>query len=266
MEITPLQLHNVRIIYSDITDLKVDAIVNSTNTQLIDPNNNCVDSQIRKKAGPELSKYLTETYKEGCETGKAIISPAFKLPCKYIIHTVVSKYDLSENYLNSLKLCEEHKIESIAFCSIGTGLNNLNRQASAEFAIKSVYKFLLSSKFKYPKKIYFCVYDVDTSYEELINKYFIKQDTNIKELDIIYRTGMTGSMTLQEIDVNNTKFSDLIAESNKTDKIYTRIYLSENDSSEIHWVKFFRNTISTLIDYYNLNIDKLIITLKSEFP
>lgn len=119
----------ISIIQGDITKLDVDAIVNAADRSLLGDGG--VDGAIHRAAGYELLdeclKIRKEKYVNGLPTGEAVITKAYKIPCKYIIHTVGPIYEkddvslLKKCYLNSIKLAEENNCESIAFPSISTG-------------------------------------------------------------------------------------------------------------------------------------------------
>lgn len=141
----------------DITALKVDAIVNAANSQMCGcfrPMHNCVDNIIHSKAGIELRLCgydLMQAQGHEEPTGQAKITPAFNLPCKYVLHTVgpivqgrlQKKHErlLASCYRSCLELAEEHKVESIAFCCISTGVFMFPNQRAAEIAVETVLKY-----------------------------------------------------------------------------------------------------------------------------
>lgn len=131
----------------DITKLKVDAIVNAANRSLLGGGG--VDGAIHRAAGPELLEFNRKL--DGCETGEAKISPGFKLPAKFIIHTVGPVWQggnsnedgLLENcYLNSLRLTVKNKIKTIAFPAISAGVYGFPLERATNIAVKTVIKFL----------------------------------------------------------------------------------------------------------------------------
>lgn len=148
----------------DITTLKCDAIVNAANSQLLGcfyPNHLCIDNAIHTYAGIELRLECDKIMKEQIfseKTGGAKITPAYNLPCKYIIHTVgpIVDFKLTEKncknlyscYTSCLKLAEENGIKSIAFCCISTGEFRFPNVKAAEIAINAVKAYKAETKSK----------------------------------------------------------------------------------------------------------------------
>jgi len=137
----------IEIIQGDITKQKVDAIVNAANTSLLGGGG--VDGAIHRAAGPELLEYNKKL--GGCPTGEAKLSPGFKLPAKYVIHTVGPVWSrgnrhedelLADCYKNSLKLAVEKGIKSIAFPSISTGAYRFPLERAAKISVAETKKFI----------------------------------------------------------------------------------------------------------------------------
>lgn len=150
----------------DITRLQVGAIVNAANSGMTGcyrPCHNCIDNCIHTYAGIQLRNYCNDMMrKQGYEepTGQAKITPAFNLPCDYVIHTVgpivqgglTEKHEelLKSCYRSCLELAEENGIESIAFCCISTGVFLFPNRRAAELAVQTVkqYKERTNTKIK----------------------------------------------------------------------------------------------------------------------
>jgi len=133
----------IEIIQGDITTLDVDAVVNAANTSL--RGGGGVDGAIHRAAGRELLEACKEI--GGCPTGEARITPGFKLPAKWVIHTVgpvwhgggSGEADLLESaYRSSLELARQHDIDSIAFPGISTGVYGFPKEQAAEIALRTM--------------------------------------------------------------------------------------------------------------------------------
>lgn len=138
----------------DITRLKVGAIVNAANsgmTGCYQPCHNCIDNCIHTYAGIQLRNYCDALMRvQGHEepTGQAKLTPAFNLPCEYVIHTVgpIVQGKLTERhekllascYRSCLEAAEEQQIASIAFCCISTGVFHFPNERAAEIAVETV--------------------------------------------------------------------------------------------------------------------------------
>jgi len=151
-------MSKIELIQGDITQLKVDAIVNAANKTLLGGGG--VDGAIHRAAGPELIAECKTL--NGCETGEAKITKGYNLVAKSVIHTVgpvwhegiKNEIELLRNcYQNSLQLAIDNKIKTIAFPNISTGIYRFPKELAADIAIKTVSNFLESTK--KIKKVYF---------------------------------------------------------------------------------------------------------------
>ena len=136
-------LFTIKVIQADITTLQVDAIVNAANSTLLGGGG--VDGAIHRAAGRELVAYCRTL--QGCPTGEAKISPGFKLPAKYVIHTVGPVWHggnrgeaelLANCYRNCIDLAQQNNITSIAFPAISTGVYGYPIADATDIAIHSV--------------------------------------------------------------------------------------------------------------------------------
>ena len=142
----------------DITTLRCDAIVNAANSALLgcwQPCHSCIDNMIHSLSGVQLRIKCNEIIQEQRheeETGTAKITPAYNLPCKYVLHTVgpiisgpLRKEDcdlLAGCYQSCLELAAGNNVRSVAFCSISTGVFHFPQQRAAEIAVETVRQFL----------------------------------------------------------------------------------------------------------------------------
>jgi len=138
----------IEILQGDITRLDVDAIVNAANSRLAGGGG--VDGAIHRAAGAaELQAACRQI--GGCATGDAVITPGFKLPARYIIHTVGPVYRggthgeaelLASCYRRSLEVARDHGLKTIAFPAISTGIYGYPFEAATQIALRSVGDFL----------------------------------------------------------------------------------------------------------------------------
>lgn len=152
-DLTPVQ-EGVYLWQGDITTLRCGAIVNAANSQMLGcfvPCHGCIDNAIHTYAGVQLRLACAEIMRaQGHEepTGQAKITPAYNLPCQYVLHTVgpiirgsLTKQDeklLSSCYRSCLEVAEENGVRSIAFCCISTGEFHFPNQRAAEIAVETV--------------------------------------------------------------------------------------------------------------------------------
>ncbi|WP_323743976.1 protein-ADP-ribose hydrolase [Streptococcus sp. Marseille-Q5986] len=176
---------NLYLWQGDIMTLKVDAIVNAANNQVLGcfiPHHRCIDNAIHSQAGLQLRLECYQLMKEQGylePTGQDKLTRAYNLPAKYVLHTVdpivqgeLRKNDeelLVSSYQSCLKLAFENRIEGVAFCCIRTDEFHFPNQRAAELAVKTVRDFMIG----HPQiKIVFNVFkDKDLKiYKDIISK------------------------------------------------------------------------------------------------
>jgi O-acetyl-ADP-ribose deacetylase len=138
---------SIALSLGDITTWRVDAIVNAANRAL--SGGGGVDGAIHKAAGPELA--------QACQpfaplpTGKAMITPGFKLKAKYVIHTVGPVWDgghgdeqqlLADCYHNAMILADRHKLQTIAFPAISTGAYKFPFDQATKIALETIFEYM----------------------------------------------------------------------------------------------------------------------------
>ena len=156
--------NRISIMCGDITTLNVDVIVNAANSTLLGGGG--VDGAIHKAAGSEL---LTECKTlHGCKTGEAKLTKGYRLPARFIIHTVGPIWyagmdheaeKLKSCYENSLLIAKNNQFKTIAFPAISAGAYGYPAEAAAKIAISTTIKFLEKNDF--PQKVIFCCFSKD---------------------------------------------------------------------------------------------------------
>jgi O-acetyl-ADP-ribose deacetylase (regulator of RNase III) len=156
----------IELIKGDITQEKVDAIVNAANTTLLGGGG--VDGAIHRVAGPALLKECRTL--QGCETGGAKITRGYHLPASHVIHAVGPVWNggkfrepelLAACYRNSLELARAHSLKTVAFPSISTGTYRFPLEQAARIALKTVSAFLQSHPGDFEKVLFVLFSDRD---------------------------------------------------------------------------------------------------------
>jgi len=140
----------LELVRGDITLEAVEAIANAANQHLAGGGG--VDGAIHRAGGAGIMQELSSKYPQGCPTGQAVMTGAGTLKAKYVIHAVGPRYRgrpedaklLASAYSTSLELCLKHKIRSISFPSISTGIYGYLLTQAAPIAVKTVAQFLKS--------------------------------------------------------------------------------------------------------------------------
>lgn len=168
---------HVKILKDDITKLQVDAIVNAANESLLGGGG--VDGAIHRAAGRELLEECRKLH--GCRTGEAKITKGYRLPAKYVIHTVgpiwhggkSGEPELLKNcYVNSLKLALEYRLRSIAFPAISTGVYGYPKDQAAEIAIDAIFDYT-AGKVTEDFEVWLVAFNTETEqlYHQIMAKY-----------------------------------------------------------------------------------------------
>jgi len=165
-------MSQIEVIEADITTLAVDAIVNAANETLLGGGG--VDGAIHRGAGLQLlgaCRALPQVRPHvRCPTGEARITPGFRLPAKFVIHTVGPVWHggdhgepelLANCYRASLRLAQEHGVHSIAFPAISCGVYGYPLNDAATIAVREVRAFEANGP--QPAKILFCCFGADTA-------------------------------------------------------------------------------------------------------
>ena len=166
------KIHNtlVELIQGDITELNTDAIVNAANTHL--QHRGGVAGAIVRKGGDIIQHQSTRIGK--VPVGHAAITCAGKLKCKYVIHAVGPQMGegdedskLKNATLNSLKLADTHRLRSIAFCAISTGIFGYPMDRCAKIMLETTHQYLAGSTNL--NRVVFCLYD-DTAFNTFLEE------------------------------------------------------------------------------------------------
>jgi len=161
----------IEVLLGDITKLEVDVIVNAANQSLLGGGG--VDGAIHRAAGPELLAEC-KTLK-GCKTGRAKITKGYRLPAKYVIHTVGPVWHggnknepelLASCYQQSLRLASDHHLKTIAFPAISCGVYGYPIPQAVKIALHETKEFLKTHK--QIEKVIFCCFsnEIYTAYKK----------------------------------------------------------------------------------------------------
>ena len=178
----------ISIWQGDITRLKVDAIVNAANSQMLGcfvPMHTCIDNCIHTFAGIQLRaecsrqmKKMRARYGRDYEQPTAVpmLTDAYNLPAKKVVHVVGPivqddltpelEQDLADCYTNTLELCAENGLRSVAFCCISTGVFRFPNKRAAEIAVHTVKEWLEAHPGKMDRVIFNVFKDEDRRYYE----------------------------------------------------------------------------------------------------
>jgi len=158
--------NRIQLVQVDITRLPVSALVNAANSSLLGGGG--VDGAIHRAGGPQILEECRaiRARQGGCKTGEAVITTGGQLPAAHVIHTVGPVWNggqkdepelLANCYRNSLRLADEHKLESVAFSSISTGVYGYPKQEAAAIAVREVRRWLATHE--WPRSVLFVVFD-----------------------------------------------------------------------------------------------------------
>ncbi len=151
----------IKVVVADITTLDVDAIVNAANSRLAGGGG--VDGAIHRAAGPELHMACGKL--GGCDTGSAKITPGFRLPAKHVIHAVGPVWSggggdedalLASCYRTAIALAREHKLASLAYSAISTGIYGFPADRAARIAMQTVMTELAADPGNLTQVVFCC--------------------------------------------------------------------------------------------------------------
>ena len=199
----------LKIIRQDITKIECDAIVNPSNRHLYPGGG--ADLSIHEAAGPELLAYCEKL--GGCEVGKAKITPAFKLPCKYVIHTAGPNWHRLENaeevlascYKECLNLAKENNCETVAFPLIASGAYGFPKQSVLKIATSVISDFLFENEML----VYLVVFDKNAfeisgklfcDVASYIDDNYVEQNTEHQIVEGRYSNYPKGSLSREELE------------------------------------------------------------------
>ncbi len=159
---------DIEVVRGSVTDQAVDAIVNAANKSM--KGGGGIDGRIHRAAGPEMMAELRAAAPDGAATGQPVVTRAYKLPQKYVIHVAGPRWrggtrgeaeQLFDAYYNSLKAASDLGLASIAFCSIATGVYGYPIEQAAPLAIGVATRFIVEQPETSLRRIVFALWGSD---------------------------------------------------------------------------------------------------------
>jgi O-acetyl-ADP-ribose deacetylase (regulator of RNase III) len=159
----------LRIVQGDITKLDTTAIVNAANSSLLGGGG--VDGAIHRAGGPQILAECQQirARQGGCKTGEAVLTSGGRLPAAYVIHTVGPVWNggqkgepdlLANCYRNSLQIALDHRLASVAFPGISTGIYGYPKAEAAALAVREVQQWLAAHE--WPQEVVLVAFDTET--------------------------------------------------------------------------------------------------------
>lgn len=233
----------LEIVRNDITKMTVDAIVNAANESLLGGGG--VDGAIHYAAGPQLLAECKTL--GGCKTGKAKITGGYKLPAKYVIHTVGPIYEdgkhgekalLESCYRESLALAKEHNCKTVAFPLISSGVYGYPKDQALKVATQVISDFLLENEMK----VYIVIFDkaaykisekLFSDIAEYIDDNYVDEHTDYRRERMRMNMPMQASIGMFEADLCECKAimpeDDLDSKLKQIDESFSQMLLRKID-------------------------------------
>jgi O-acetyl-ADP-ribose deacetylase (regulator of RNase III)/DNA-binding Xre family transcriptional regulator len=242
----------LQIIRNDITKMDVDVIVNAANSALKMGGGVC--GAIFRAAGEKELQAECDSI-GGCETGNAVITKGYKLPAMHIIHTVGPVWYGGKNneekllrscYINSLNLAKEHKLESIAFPLISSGIYGYPKAEAFKVAVTAIQDFLLENEMM----VYLIVFDkaaveisekLYTSIEKYIDDKYVDEKAEIRENRLQVEDAaikyMVSAPTLIKTTKDKKSLEDIVSQ---LDETFSEMLLRLIDEKEMTDVETYK--------------------------